>query len=87
MILVLLEHELITISGGTEESKNRKYFSDLGFKVFFTTVAAGVFLILHIFTIILQQKSLDLEILQKEEMVITECRFSKEAILGFLKAN
>lgn len=32
-------------------------------------------------------KSLDPEILQKDEVVITECMFSKEAILGFLKAK
>lgn len=59
--MVLLEHELIIISGGTEGSKNRKYFSDLGLKVFLTTAAAGVILILYIFTIILQLKSLDPE--------------------------
>lgn len=84
----MLEHELITTSGGIEKSKNRKYFSDLGLKVFLTIVAAAaVFLILYIFTIIQQLKSLDPEILQKEEMVITERRFSKEAILGFPKAK
>lgn len=88
MILVLLEHELITISGEIEKSKKRKQFSDLGLKVFLTIVAAAeVFLILCIFTIMLQLKSLDPEIPQKEEMVITEHRFSKEAISRFPKVK
>lgn len=77
MILVLLEHKLIVVSGGTEKKQEQKILLN----------QAEVFPILYIFTIILQLKSLDPEILQKDEVVITECMFSKEAILGFLKAK
>lgn len=77
MILELLKHKLIVVSGGTEEKQEQKIL--LG--------QAEVFPILYIFTIILQLKSLDPEILQEDEVVIIECMFSKEAILGFLKAK
>lgn len=77
MSLELLEHKLIVVSGGTEKNQEQKIVLN----------QAEVFCILYILTIILQLKSLDPEILQKSEVVITEYVFSKEAILGFLKAK
>lgn len=59
-----------------------------GLKYFFTIVAAAkVFLSLDTFTTILQLKFLGPKILQKEEMEITECKLSKETILGFPKVK
>lgn len=73
----IVERKLILVSGGTEEKQNQKIFLS----------QVEVFPILYIFTIILQLKSLDPEILLKDEVVITEYMFSKEAIFGFLKAK
>lgn len=73
----MLEHKLIVVSGDTGKKQEQKIVLN----------QAEVLCILYIFTIILQLKRLDPEILQKDEVVITECVFSKEAILGFLKAK
>lgn len=73
------------ISGGTEKEQKISLRS----KVFFFTIvgAAEVFLSLDTFTTILQLKFMGPKILQKEEMEITECKLSKETILGFPKVK